>query len=98
MMVDGTIKVTYFLVLHLNNGFVNVIKSKVTGLPWCNHSIIWSSNQHQLVDSQEILPPLGHFPVWSLSIQQGQIIAALQEAFSLVWVIPEVADGQFLSY
>lgn len=27
------------------------------GLPWCDDAIIWSSNQHKLLDAQEVFPP-----------------------------------------
>lgn len=40
----------------INSVYMNY-KSLIPGLPRCDDAIIWSSNQHELLDAQKVFPP-----------------------------------------
>lgn len=88
----------HFLVFHLNDCFILIVETKLTRLPRSDDSVVSSTDQHQLLNAQEVLFPSSRVGIRSLVVQQGQIVAAVDVHVSVMRVVPVVTDRYFLSH
>lgn len=88
----------HFLVFHLNDRFILIVETELTRLPRRDDSIISSTNQHQLLNAQEVLFPSCRVGIFFLVVQYGQVITAVDVHVSVMRVVPVVTDRDLLAH